>query len=167
MKRFLIVTAVLMGLLLAACGKDPTPTPTPTATPAAPASPTPCGQGVSVELGGRVVTGQPRTYFVEPDTSCAPSGSVTFNVHNAGAIPHEFIVYRTDLAADALTVDLAAAVLEPSDIAGNIDQAQLGPGQSASVTVDLDPGSYVLLCNITTHYELGMRTAFTVGGGQS
>jgi hypothetical protein len=39
-------------------------------------------------------------------------------------------------------------------------------GESQDLTVSLDAGSYVLICNIVesgeVHYAMGMRTAFTV-----
>ncbi len=41
-------------------------------------------------------------------------------------------------------------------------------GETESLTVDLNAGNYVLICNIydeeeqETHYSEGMRTAFTV-----
>jgi len=35
-------------------------------------------------------------------------------------------------------------------------------GTSPTLTVDLDAGSYVLICNITGHYDAGMHTALTV-----
>ncbi len=38
----------------------------------------------------------------------------------------------------------------------------LQPGERFSASFDLPPGSYVLLCNIATHYQLGMYAAFTV-----
>ena len=42
----------------------------------------------------------------------------------------------------------------------------LEPGAETSRSYDLDPGNYVLLCNIvdgeTSHYDLGMWTELTI-----
>lgn len=46
-------------------------------------------------------------------------------------------------------------------------------GETESMTLTLEPGSYVLICNLVemkdgeveTHHAMGMRTAFTVTGG--
>jgi uncharacterized cupredoxin-like copper-binding protein len=35
-------------------------------------------------------------------------------------------------------------------------------GESTSLTVDLDPGAYVLICNVPEHYRAGMYIGFTV-----
>jgi uncharacterized cupredoxin-like copper-binding protein len=34
-------------------------------------------------------------------------------------------------------------------------------GSTRDLTVDLQPGRYVLVCNIPGHYKLGMHTALT------
>ncbi len=59
----------------------------------------------------------------------------------------------------------------PEDGVDLIDEIEpFTPGSRASITVNLEAGSYALICNITEiedgelerHYELGMWTAFTV-----
>jgi uncharacterized cupredoxin-like copper-binding protein len=47
---------------------------------------------------------------------------------------------------------------------------EFNPGQKKSLTVDLEPGKYILACNrgeetggqVPSHFKQGMRTAFTV-----
>ena len=39
----------------------------------------------------------------------------------------------------------------------------LAGAKTGTVTLDLKPGKYVLVCNIEKHYAQGMRSAFTVG----
>lgn len=41
---------------------------------------------------------------------------------------------------------------------------ELRPRDSGSVTVDLQPGTYILYCNIAGHYVMGMWTMITVTG---
>jgi uncharacterized cupredoxin-like copper-binding protein len=38
----------------------------------------------------------------------------------------------------------------------------IGKGKTKSATYKLKAGSYVLVCNISKHYGLGMRAPFTV-----
>ena len=45
---------------------------------------------------------------------------------------------------------------------GKIAKSELGPGKSASGIFDLEPGKYVLICNLWGHYTDGMYTAFEV-----
>jgi uncharacterized cupredoxin-like copper-binding protein len=47
--------------------------------------------------------------------------------------------------------------LEPVD-----EIEDIGDGDDPDLTVDLQPGSYVIICNVELHYKQGMRTAFTV-----
>ena len=38
----------------------------------------------------------------------------------------------------------------------------LNPEASELVTAELTAGAYVLICNVASHYQSGMHTAFTV-----
>ena len=40
--------------------------------------------------------------------------------------------------------------------------SELDPGASGSLTVALQPGKYLLICNVPGHYASGMWTEFTV-----
>jgi hypothetical protein len=105
---------------------------------------------------------------VAPDRSTAPAGAVYFLADNVGDDPHELVVVRTDLAPDALPVEEGAVPEDEVDIVDEIEP--FAPGSKASAVFNLTPGKYVLFCNIAeeengeleSHYELGMRTGFTV-----
>ena len=90
----------------------------------------------------------------------AAGGGITFRVANDGAVPHEFVVLRSDLAAAALPQ--AAGVVDESqvDVVGRVDQWPGGETRDATFT--LTPGRYILICNLPGHYQLGMSAAFTV-----
>lgn len=101
-------------------------------------------------------------WSVTPDVSSVTAGDIDFVATNTGAIDHELVVLKTDLAADALPVadgkvDEHGAGVEEI---GEIEEFAAGATESATFT--LTPGSYVLICNIAGHYEAGMYTAFTV-----
>lgn len=115
--------------------------------------------------GGPAVELSEFSVIVEP--SSVGSGEVAFSVENVGEITHEFVVVATDLdAADLPTsddgfVDEEGEGIEPIDEIEDIEA-----GESGSLTVELDPGNYVLFCNVVdgdqVHYEAGMHTSFTV-----
>ena len=106
----------------------------------------------------------------EPIPHRFPRFTVTFEATNEGPDDvHEFVVIATDLAITELptiedgSVDEAGEGLE---VIGEIEAIPVGDTQS--VTLDLEAGSYALICNIydadedEAHYQEGMRTSFTV-----
>ena len=109
-------------------------------------------------------------WSVTPSQSSVAAGDVTFNVTNDGEEPHEFVIIRSDAAPDALPVDEDGKV--PEEEVDLVDEIEpFGAGTTEELTVNLDAGSYVLICNIVefppdeepeSHYINGMRVAFTV-----
>jgi uncharacterized cupredoxin-like copper-binding protein len=53
------------------------------------------------------------------------------------------------------------------EVVGKIEESDLGSGRSASTTLDLSPGKYVLICNVSGHYKDGMYVAFEVTAGDA
>lgn len=159
---FTIIALALAAGLLAACGgddddDDATAEPTPTATATATQ---PSGGGASGDGAAGAIAVGLTEWAVQPGAESVGAGSVTFAVSNDGAVPHEFLVIRTDLAPDALPKNGGAVDEGALDVVGKSEEL-LG-GESEDVTAELTPGSYVLICNISGHYDLGMRIAFTV-----
>lgn len=103
-------------------------------------------------------------WAVEAVPSSVTAGRVDFQVRNEGTVAHELVVVRTDLPPDLLPV--VGGVVDPTDPRVMVVAATeaIGPGASSGFGAELDPGSYVLICNLPAHYQAGMRTAFTVGG---
>jgi uncharacterized cupredoxin-like copper-binding protein len=83
---------------------------------------------------------------------------VTFNVKNDGNVPHEFVVLRTDKPAGSLLKGAEA------DETGNVGEiGHLAPGGPAkSLTLNLKPGHYALICNLPGHYRAGQHVDFSV-----
>jgi uncharacterized cupredoxin-like copper-binding protein len=138
--------------------------PTPTATP----SPTDTASPADTPVSLQVNAGQAE-YSVTSDPTGVATGSVQFNVTNRGAIAHEFVIMQTDNPPNALLYD-DTTQKAVEDAPGQQDVGEVGgelpfilPGQTESGTFDLAPGRYVFLCNIPSHYKLGMYTSFTVG----
>jgi uncharacterized cupredoxin-like copper-binding protein len=158
LRTFLIPTILILALALvaAACGGDdddggtPTGTATPTATSTA--TPTPAAATtVDVAL---------TEFAVNPAQDTVDAGTLTFSVANDGALPHNFRVIKTDLASDALPTANNLVDEGQVDVVASI--ADYAGGETEEVSVDLEPGSYVLICNVVGHYDLGMRAGFTV-----
>jgi len=156
MKRWLFLAVALTAVALLAfiaCGGEEEKAATPAATPTA--APPAAATTVHVDL---------KEWSVTPDVTTVPAGSITFDAKNEGAIGHELVIIKTDLAADALPVsggrvDEAAAGEE----GGEIEEEDLPSGAEYSeATFDLTPGKYVLICNIPGHYENGMFAEVTV-----
>ncbi len=97
---------------------------------------------------------------VEPVTVAA--GPTTFTLTNSGTKKHEMVVLKTDTAFDALTVDTATNKVSEATTVGEVGETDIG--KVGTVTLDLKPGKYILVCNIEKHYGQGMRAAFTVTG---
>ena len=95
-----------------------------------------------------------------------PAGSHTVALTNNGKVDHELLLFRTDLAANALPTDKDGNVNEDSPLLhGALDSgAGLKAGGTQSLPVKLQPGHYVAACNLPGHYRLGMRLDITVGG---
>lgn len=106
--------------------------------------------------------------FDTPDT--LTPGQLTYQVTNRGAQAHEMVFLR--LAGGKTWKDLMAflqtpqAATLPGSIVGGM--SALSPGETAWVTMDLVPGTYVILCFLPDkssgllHVQLGMICSITV-----
>lgn len=153
--RIALAVFVLVGVLLVACGDD--------------------------DEGGAAASVQVTLdeWSVATEPASTPSGEVAFEISNAGEETHEFVVIRTDLGllelptADDGSVDEEGA--EDLEVVGEAED--IAAGASETLTLDLEAGHYVLICNIVeeememeegemehdpSHFQSGMRTEFTV-----
>jgi uncharacterized cupredoxin-like copper-binding protein len=95
------------------------------------------------------------------DHAAMSAGAITFVVKNTGAVAHELVLLRTDVAQDKLATDPDEA--GKMDETGNIGETgDMAVGESKSFTVTLAAGHYVLMCNEIGHYSAGMHMTFTV-----
>ena len=142
------VSILILGILATpACNKHTAPSPVP----------------VSVTV---------REFNITLDRSSAPRGTVIFRVHNVGEDHHEFLVIKTDRAPNALPTEANGSYLEDGPGTQLLEEIEdIGPGETKELTIDLDPGNHVLICNmvhveddgeVEVHYAMGMRTAFRV-----
>jgi uncharacterized cupredoxin-like copper-binding protein len=120
------------------------------------------GEPVNVVLG---------EYVVQPEPTSVEAGQVTFTADNQGGETHELVVVNA-ASADELPVDENGAFDEESfgedNVLGEVEDVESGEQQQ--LALDLEPGTYVLLCNVTeeedgeieSHFAEGMHTAFDV-----
>jgi uncharacterized cupredoxin-like copper-binding protein len=114
--------------------------------------------------GGTTVDVTLTEFKVEFSTMDIPAGPVTFNVTNGGSVVHEFVVFRTEDAEDALpTNDEGTEVVEDDSSLQSMGEVEdVDPGSSKSFDATLEPGNYVAICNVAGHYSSGMHIHFTV-----
>jgi uncharacterized cupredoxin-like copper-binding protein len=101
-------------------------------------------------------------FKMELGESSTPAGTVTFKVKNEGPSVHEFVVFNTDLAEDALPRNDDGDVAESDEFAPVDELEDIAKGSTPTLQVDLPAGSYVLICNVAGHYRQGMHAGFTV-----
>ena len=108
------------------------------------------------------VTGSLKEWEVDVDAGGAMAGPVTFTISNNGTIEHEFLVVKTDIPDGEIPVvdDKFSEEGEGIEVIDEIEG--FGKGETGTLTVDLQPGSYQLVCNIASHYAAGMHTTFVV-----
>ena len=108
-----------------------------------------CGSDDGDDEGGESAGGQTvelvatEFAFDPADVSVDEAGETTFTVSNEGEFPH-------------------ALEIEGNGIEEGTEQ--LSPGDSGSVTVELEPGEYELYCPVGDHRDQGMVGTLVVGG---
>lgn len=156
-KRFFSMTglAVVVLIVLAACGapKDDGPKPTvtriaspinapvleptaeggaPTAEPATAAASPEAGGDTGAASGGQEVTITAHDIYFDPAEVHVKAGKVTFVLPNEGAAEHDFSI-------DALNISV-----------------NMPAGSTQTVEVDIPAGTYEYYCNIPGHKAAGM-----------
>ena len=118
--------------------------------------------GASLSFGAskKAVSGSTLSYTLKEMSirgqKTVASGPVTFVAKNTGTVAHELVVMR---GTAALKVKSFKA-LEAGRFVGEVEGVE--PGKSGKLTVSLKPGTYLLVCNIVGHYQLGMKTVLKV-----
>ncbi len=111
---------------------------TPAGTPAPPSP------AVIEDDQEQTVTAQLNEWTIDLSRESVPAGEITFTAVNTGTMEHALEVEGQGVEE----------VTEP-----------IAPGESATLTVMLQPGTYVIYCPVTGEYDhrrQGMETTFTV-----
>jgi plastocyanin len=102
------------------------------------------GCGASGQTGGTVVTATETEYHIVLSRTSFTPGTYTFVATNRGFVTHSLKIVGPGVNGQHLPI--------------------LAPGQSASMTVTLRPGSYDVFCQIGRHKQLGMNVIIQVTG---
>jgi uncharacterized cupredoxin-like copper-binding protein len=95
--------------------------------------------------------------------SSPPAGDLTFEGTNEGSMTHEFEVFGVPEGVDADALPIEGNTAPADEMLEVIDEVEdIAPGTAASLSLDLQPGTYAVICNLPGHYEAGMHATFTV-----
>jgi uncharacterized cupredoxin-like copper-binding protein len=112
-----------------------------------------------------------KEWQISLSSTTVAAGAVTFNITNAGDKEHEFVVRKTDLTSDKLPLNADGEVSEDApeltEVGDPSEVAEIASGSSdRTLTVTLQPGHYVIFCNLHVedllHYQKGMHVDVTV-----
>jgi uncharacterized cupredoxin-like copper-binding protein len=113
-----------------------------------------------------------KDFSVHPNHTTTKAGWVTFQAVNAGTMAHELVILRTDLhpadlpriaEKDKKGTVTGHIVNEEHTAVEPIEEIEEFPaGTRKEKKVLLDPGRYVLFCNVPKHYDKGMYASFIV-----
>jgi uncharacterized cupredoxin-like copper-binding protein len=138
-------SALLIGMLfaLAACGGAPQA-----------ANPTSTAELIQVRL---------KSFAIELSNNTVKAGPVAFQASNtAPDAIHEMLVVKTDQAPDSLPYDTTESKIPEDKIQSLGEVSELEAGKDGALILNLQPGKYLLFCNIATHFKSGMVTSLTV-----
>ena len=162
----MLISTAIVGLVAACGGAATTATPAgsvaSSATPASSvaSSATPASSVASSATTGGAIAVDLKEWAITPSSRTAKAGDVTFTIKNSGTVVHEFVVVKTDVKADALAV--IGDKIDESALTAVDEVEDIAIGATPTLKVTLAAGHYVVLCNIETHYGLGMRSDFDV-----
>lgn len=123
-----------------------------------------CLAGLLMACGGSPAAALPSTvevslksFGIQSNTAKARAGKVTFSVTNQSSdLVHEMLVVKSDQTPDALPYNTNEGRLFEDQIDSKGEVPELEPSKNGTVSLDLAPGKYLLLCNIATHFKKGM-----------
>ena len=100
---------------------------------------------------------------LQVDRTQLKAGKVTFDVTNASQDQiHEMLVLRTDAVGQPLPYDAKDEKVIEQNTQDLGEVADLDPGKGGTLTLDLRPGHYILICNQPGHFMHGMKADLTV-----
>ena len=121
--------------------------------------------GLAIPRGSRVVHLDERDFHIDfhASTTLRP-GNYLFVDTNHGPSQHELVMWKTNDAANRLPFGKDDRVNEESaSLDAVLDSgSSLVPGETRVLAVSLDPGHYILVCNLPGHFNSGMHVALTV-----
>ena len=114
--------------------------------------------GLSVPTGSHVVHVDEFDYGIRLPAGPLPAGNVVLVDTNRGTIPHELVMFATKAGAP-LPMRKDGSLNEDSPALENVidSGSALQPGETRLLSATLDKGTYVIVCNLPSHFRLGMH----------
>jgi len=125
-----LVAGLAAALVLAGCGGGARQAAQPPVAQPQPVAPAVAGQKAKVRMSEFA-------FAMEPAE--VQAGTVTFEVENAGAVEHSFVIEQAGVRSE-----------------------QIRPGQEVALRAELAPGTYTVICDVAGHKEAGMQTQLVV-----
>jgi uncharacterized cupredoxin-like copper-binding protein len=117
-----------------------------------------------------------KEWGLNTSASSVPAGDVTFNITNNGKDDHEIAIVKLKPGADPGKLPLAKNgsvdednIARAGEIVGEAED--IAPTTNKTLKLALQPGRYVIMCNmveneddgtIEAHFDKGMKTLLTV-----
>ncbi len=120
--------------------------------------------GLKLPTGYTVVRVDEFDYGFHIPAGPLPGGKLLFIDTNRGSIPHELVMFKTASTAAPLPMRKDGDLDEDSSkIESVVDSGSaLAPGETRVLSANLEPGSYLIVCNLPSHLKLGMHVAVSV-----
>lgn len=105
-----------------------------------------------------------KNFSIHLSRTTVRAGTRTFEATNEGPTVHEFEILSVPNGVDPDDLPVSDNVADTgSGGLKQIDEVEdIAPSTTASLTTALEPGSYVVICNLPGHYKAGMHATFTV-----
>jgi uncharacterized cupredoxin-like copper-binding protein len=125
----------------------------------------PAGMGMGMGMDGAMNGMGMAAMGIQTDVTTVPAGEVTFvAVNKSAGMVHEMLVAPVPADGQLLPYDPDNYSVN-EEASGDLGEvSELDPGASGALTLTLEPGTYILYCNVPGHYILGMWTTITVTG---
>jgi uncharacterized cupredoxin-like copper-binding protein len=120
--------------------------------------------GIAIPTGSHVIHVSEVDYKIILPAGPLPAGNDVFVLKNTGTIVHELVMFKTKSANAVVALDKDGALVEDSpEIKDVLDSGSgLQPGETRILGANLEPGTYILVCNLPGHYKFGMHLNVTV-----
>ena len=118
------------------------------------------GYGPGYGMMGRGMMGG---MSLRANVTSVKAGKVTFDVTNLSrSIVHEMMVVAVENPNAPLPYDYNAGQIPEKQVKMLGETEEMQPNAEKTITLDLNPGAYLLICNVPGHYAAGMWTPLTV-----
>lgn len=160
-KKFIPLAATAVLVSLTACGGG-----TQSATTSTSVSPagSPMAQTMPNSASAHEVNVTETEMEITLSSTTIPAGSTKFVVQNSGKVPHELVIFQTDLPIAQLPMKGKKLDEENQKLKNVADTGEeyLKSGETRTLEANLTPGHYVAICNVGRHFMKGMKIEFTV-----